>query len=60
MRDSLALALPDTHPLAGAHRLSLGQFAGESFISLPLQEGSVLADRLQRLAHANGFVADVV
>ena len=60
MRDSLALALPDTHALAGAHRLSPGQLAGESVISLPPQEGSVLSDRLRRLAHANGFVADVV
>src|SRR5262245_56745244 len=60
MRDSLALALPDTHALAAEPRLSLGQLAGESFISLPPQEGSVLSDRLRRLAHANGFVADVV
>jgi DNA-binding transcriptional LysR family regulator len=60
MRDSLALALPDTHPMAGAHRLSLGQLENESFISLAQQEGSVLSDRLRRLAHANGFVADIV
>ena len=60
MPDSLVLALPDTHALAGAHRLSLGQLAGESFVSLTLHEGSVLSDRLRRLAHANGFVADVV
>jgi len=60
MPDSLVLAVPDTHPLAGARRLSIGQLASEGFISLPPHEGSVLPDRLRRLAHANGFVADVV
>ena len=48
------------HALAGARRLSIGQLASEGFISLPPHEGSVLPDRLRRLAHANGFVADVV
>ena len=60
MPDSLVLAVPDTHPLAGARRLSIGQLASEGFISLPPHEGSVLPDRLRRLAHANGFVAEVV
>ena len=60
MPDSLVLAVPDTHPLAGARRLSIGQLVSEGFVSLPPHEGSVLPDRLRRLAHANGFVADVV
>ena len=60
MPDSLVLAVPDTHPLAGARRLSIGQLASEGFVSLPPHEGSVLPDRLRRLAHANGFVAEVV
>ena len=60
MPDSLVLAVPDTHALAGARRLSIGQLASEGFISLPPHEGSVLPDRLRRLAHANGFVAEVV
>jgi len=60
MPDSLVLAVPDTHALAGARRLSIGQLASEGFVSLPPHEGSVLPDRLRRLAHANGFVADVV
>lgn len=59
MRDSLVVAVPDTHALAGAQRLSISQLASESFISLPLHVGSVLPDRLQRLAQAGGFVADV-
>lgn len=60
MRDSLVIAMPDTHALAGAHRLAMGRLAGEAFISLTPFEGAVLPDRLRRLAHANGFVADVV
>jgi DNA-binding transcriptional LysR family regulator len=60
MPDSLVLAVPDTHALAGARRLSIGQLVSEGFVSLPPHEGSVLPDRLRRLAHANGFVAEVV
>ena len=60
MPDSLVLAVPDTHPLAGARRLSIGQLVSEGFVSLTPHEGSVLPDRLRRLAHANGFVAEVV
>lgn len=60
MPDSLVLALPDTHPLAGARRLAIAALADQSFISLPPYEGAVLPDRLRRLALANGFVADVV
>jgi DNA-binding transcriptional LysR family regulator len=59
MRDSLVVAVPDTHALAGARRLSISQLSSDSFISLPLHVGSVLPDRLQRLAQAGGFVADV-
>ncbi|KQR63685.1 LysR family transcriptional regulator [Arthrobacter sp. Leaf337] len=60
MRDSLVIAMPDTHALAGARRLALRRLAGEAFISLTPFEGAVLPDRLRRLAHANNFVADVV
>lgn len=60
MRDSLVMAMPDTHPLAGARRLPMGRLAGEAFISLTPFEGAVLPDRLRRLALANGFVADIV
>ena len=60
MRDSLVVAVPDTHALAGAHKLSLSQLATDPFVSLPLHVGSVLPDRLQRLANAGGFIADVV
>jgi DNA-binding transcriptional LysR family regulator len=60
MRDSLVVAMPDTHPLAGARRLAMSRLASEAFISLTPFEGAVLPDRLRRLAHANGFVADIV
>ncbi|WP_030166050.1 MULTISPECIES: LysR substrate-binding domain-containing protein [Actinomycetes] len=60
MNDSLAVALPDTHAMAGSRRLSIARLAGESFVSLPPHEGAVLPDRLRRLANENSFVADVV
>jgi DNA-binding transcriptional LysR family regulator len=60
MSDALELAVPDTHALAGARRLKIDQLAGDSFVSLPPHEGAVLPDRLRRLAHAAGFVANVV
>ena len=60
MPDSLVLALPDTHPLAGARRVAIAELVDQTFVSLPAYEGAVLPDRLRRLAHANGFVANVV
>lgn len=56
MRDSLVVAMADTHRLAGAETLTGAELAGEVFVSLPPDEGSVLPDRLRRLASANGFV----
>ena len=60
LHDSLVIALPDTHHLADRRRLSIGELAGESFVSLPAFEGSVLSDRLRRLAHGAGFSANIV
>lgn len=60
MRDSLVVALPDTHALAGARRVSLSQLSSDSFVTLPPHEGSVLPDRLRRLARTSGFVPEVV
>jgi len=60
MLDDLVVAMPDTHALAGSRTISIDKLADEAFISLPPYEGSVLPDRLRRLARASGFVADVV
>ncbi|OZE95480.1 LysR family transcriptional regulator [Rhodococcoides fascians] len=60
LRDHLVVAFADTHPLADARHVRIDRLATEQFVSLPLHEGSVLPDRLRRLADAHGFVADVV
>lgn len=60
MSDSLVVALSDRHQLAGAPRISISQLADDDFVSLPPYEGSVLPDRLRRLALADGFVPHVV
>ncbi|KQU45862.1 LysR family transcriptional regulator [Rhodococcus sp. Leaf278] len=60
MPDHLVVAFADTHPLADARHIGIEQLAQEHFVSLPLHEGSVLPDRLRRLADAHGFVPDVV
>jgi len=59
MADALVLAVPATHQLAAADEIHFAQLVGERFIALPAHEGSVLADRLRRLAHAQRFVPDV-
>lgn len=60
IRDSLVLAVPDTHRLARAAAVDFADLAGAEFVSLPTSEGAVLPDRLRRLAHAAGFAAHVV
>ncbi|MFO6453424.1 MULTISPECIES: LysR substrate-binding domain-containing protein [unclassified Aeromicrobium] len=60
MPDTLVVAVPDTHALAGMRSVSISDLAREPFVSLPPHEGAVLPDRLRRLARENGFVADVV
>ena len=60
MKDTLVIAVPDTHVLAGARTVSIADLAKEPFVSLPPHEGAVLPDRLRRLAREHGFVADVV
>jgi hypothetical protein len=59
MADALVLAVPATYQLAAAAEIHFAQLVGERFISLPAHEGSVLVDRLQRLAHAQRFVPHV-
>ena len=60
-RLACVLALPDTHPLAGARRLSTRPARRRKASSRCRRtRAPYLPDRLRRLAHANGFVADVV
>lgn len=59
MADALVLAVPATHQLAEEDEVHFAQLLGERFVSLPAHEGSVLADRLRRLAEAQRFVPDV-
>lgn len=60
LHDSLVVAVPDTHHLADRRQLSISELSGEGFVSLPPFEGSVLSDRLSRLAHEAGFSANIV
>jgi DNA-binding transcriptional LysR family regulator len=60
LHDSLVVAVPDTHQLADRRQLSISELSGEGFVSLPPFEGSVLSDRLSRLAHEAGFSANIV
>jgi len=58
--EQLVLALPASHPFAGAASASISSFADEAFVSLPPHPGSVLTDRLSRLCHAAGFEPNIV
>ena len=60
MHDSLVVALPDTHELAGAGRLSIARLARRGLRLAPTAGGSELPDRLRRLAQDTGFVPDTV
>lgn len=58
--DHLVLAVPATHRLADAGEVKFAQLREERFVSLPPHEGSVLPDRLERLAHAQQFMPHLV
>jgi DNA-binding transcriptional LysR family regulator len=58
--EHLVVAIPASHPLAGASAVSMRQLKGEDFVSLPLHTGSILTDRLEREANAAGFAAHIV
>lgn len=57
--DPLVMALPVGHPLAGASRVTLAQFAGERFIAYPESAEADLAALVRRLCHWAGFVPRV-
>lgn len=60
MGDRLVLAVPATHRLADQEEVHFAELRGERLVTLPPDEGSVLTDRLRRLAEAQRFVPQVV
>lgn len=58
--DHLVLAVPATHRLAGVDAVQVAELLDERLVSLPVDEGSVLTDRLRRLAQAQRFLPRVV
>ena len=59
-REELVLAVPATHDLAGEESVEMAQFSEEPFVTLPAHAGSVLRDRLHRLAHGARFEPQIV
>jgi DNA-binding transcriptional LysR family regulator len=57
--ESLVIAVPAAHPLAAEPMVSIRQFADEPFVALRPFQGSVLTDRLERLARAAGFLPQI-
>jgi DNA-binding transcriptional LysR family regulator len=54
MPDTLVVAMPRAHRLAGSEVVSFQDLATEPFVSLPYASGSVTTDRLWRLGYAHG------
>lgn len=54
MADSLVVAMPRTHRLAGSQVVSFKDLTADPFVSLPYSSGSVTTDRLWRLGFAHG------
>lgn len=52
--DSLVVAMPRNHRLAGSQVVSFRDLAADPFVSLPYASGSVTTDRLWRLGYAHG------
>ncbi|WP_169077088.1 LysR family transcriptional regulator [Microcella alkalica] len=58
--EELVIAVPETHRLADRESVSIAELAGEHFVSLPRQTGSLLIDRLRHMTREAGFTADIV
>lgn len=58
--EQLVVAVPETHRLADRDVVSMAEFAGEPFVSLPLQTGSILIERLRSLTRKAGHTDNVV
>lgn len=60
VEEHLVMAVPASHRLASKDEVHLAELAGEPFVALPPDEGSVLGDRLRRLSMGAGFDPDIV
>ncbi|HCA88605.1 MAG TPA: LysR family transcriptional regulator [Streptomyces sp.] len=58
--EELMCALPQDHPLAGRERISVGDLAGEPFVSFPANAGSTLRDTTFHVCEEAGFRPRVV
>lgn len=58
--DTLAIALPLSHPLASVARLRMEDLAGEEFVSWPAVEGEGFHSHVMRQCVAAGFMPKVV
>lgn len=58
--DSLVVAVPVTHALASAVAVRAADLRGERMVTLPPEDGSVLADRLKSLTYSQQFAPEVV
>ncbi len=58
--EELVVAVPETHRLADRQSVSIVEFAGEPFVSLPPQTGTLLLERLHLMTRERGFNVEVV
>lgn len=59
-KEHLAVALPDSHPLADRDELTMDELADESWVALSASTGSILRSTLAEAADEAGFVPRVV
>lgn len=60
MLDSLVLAVPAAHPLAGRKRVKLGELAGESFVGFPFLQSPGYAGIMIAACQRAGFFPRIV
>ena len=58
--ESLVVAMPADHPLAGQDSVSFAALRGEDFVGLDRSTASILRSRLQELAYGAGFEPTIV
>ncbi|WP_327181473.1 LysR family transcriptional regulator [Streptomyces sp. NBC_01334] len=58
--ERLALALPDSHPLAQRAELAFADLAHEPFVSFPVSRGSAVREAMVQACHEAGFAPRIV